>query len=178
MALIQQSPEVFLAEGPIAEVGFRELETLKAAARTSPRRRARINAHPDSEDALHEMIIAIDRTSYIRPHKHLGKSEAFHIIEGDVDIIVFSDDGAIARVVPLGAPGSARSFYYRMSKPFFHTLIVRSDILVVHEITNGPFRPQATVFADFAPAEAEPLKATAYHDDLVRRVAAQAKPAE
>ena len=140
--------------------------------KASAKRRARINAHPDGEDALHEMIIAIDPSSYIRPHKHPGKSEAFHIIEGEVDIVVFTDDGEIDRIVPLGPPGSGRAFYYRMSMAFFHTLIIRSDILIVHEITNGPFRPSATVFADFAPDDREAEKAAAYQAELLRRVAA------
>jgi cupin fold WbuC family metalloprotein len=173
MALVQKSPEVFLAEGPIAAVGEGEIATLKAAVKASPKGRARINAHPDGGDALHEMIIAIDANSYIRPHKHPGKSEAFHIVEGEVDIVVFRDDGAIDRVVQLGAPGSGRSFYYRMSKPFFHTLIIRSDVLIVHEITNGPFRPEATVYADFAPEDSDTHNAAAYRADLVRRVAAR-----
>jgi cupin fold WbuC family metalloprotein len=172
MPLVQTSPEVFLAEGPISAIGQNELNTLKAAAKASVKRRARINAHPDAEDALHEMIIAIDPASYIRPHKHPGKSEAFHIIEGEVDIIVFSDEGAIERIVLLGPPGSRRAFYYRMSAPFFHTLIIRSEILIVHEITNGPFRPQTAVFADFAPDECELEKVAAYRADLRRRVAA------
>ncbi len=116
MALVQKSPEVFLAEGPISEVGQAELDTLKAAVKASAKRRARINAHVDGEDALHEMIIAIDATSYIRPHKHPGKSEAFHIVEGEVDIVVFADDGEIERIVALGPPGGARPFYYRMSQ--------------------------------------------------------------
>lgn len=171
MALVQKSAEVFLAEGPICEVGESEINALKAAVKGSPKRRARINAHADGEDALHEMIIAIDPSSYIRPHKHPGKSEAFHIIEGEVDIVVFTDKGEIDRVIRLGAPGSGRPFYYRMSKPFFHTLIIRSEILIVHEITNGPFRRDATVFADFAPDASETGKAAAYQADLVRRVA-------
>jgi cupin fold WbuC family metalloprotein len=172
MALVQKSPDLFVAEGPVAAVGASELDALKAAVKASPKGRARINAHPDSEDALHEMIIAIDPASYIRPHKHPGKSEAFHIIEGEVDIVVFKDDGEIDRVVQLGAPGSGRSFYYRMSKPFFHTLVIRSEILIVHEITNGPFRPEATIFAEFAPEQSDILKAEAYQAELVRRVAA------
>jgi cupin fold WbuC family metalloprotein len=172
MALVQKSPEVFLAEGPIAAVGEGEIARLKAAVKASSKGRARINAHPDGNDALHEMIIAIDASSYIRPHKHPGKSEAFHIIEGEVDIIVFKDNGEIDCVVPLGAPGGGRSFYYRMSKPFFHTLVIRSDILIVHEITNGPFRPEATIFADFAPDDSDTVRAEAYQADLVRRVAA------
>ena len=170
MALVQKSPEVFLAEGPISAIGEAELNALRAAVKASAKRRARINAHPDGEDALHEMIIAIDPSSYIRPHKHPGKSEAFHIIEGEVDIVVFTDDGEIDRIVPLGPAGSRRSFYYRMSTAFFHTLIIRSDILVVHEITNGPFRPSATVFADFAPDDRDAEQAAAYQAELLRRV--------
>jgi cupin fold WbuC family metalloprotein len=172
MSLVQKSPEVFLAEGPIAAVGPSEIDALKAAVQASPKRRARINAHPDGDDTLHEMIIAIDASSYIRPHKHPGKSEAFHIVEGEVDIVVFRDDGEIDRIVELGPPGGSRSFYYRMSNAFFHTLIIRSDLLIVHEITNGPFRPAATVFADFAPDDRETDKAEAYQAELVRRVAA------
>src|SRR5579862_4628237 len=105
MALVQKSPEVFLAEGPISAVGRSELETLKAAVKASAKRRARINTHPDGEDALHEMIIAIDPSSYIRPHKHPGKSEAFHVVEGEVDVVMFDDHGGIDRIVRLGALG-------------------------------------------------------------------------
>ncbi|MET0219528.1 MAG: WbuC family cupin fold metalloprotein [Tardiphaga sp.] len=172
MTLVQTSPEVFLSEGPIAAVGQAELNMLKAAIKFCAKRRARINAHPDSQDALHEMIIAIDASSYVRPHKHPGKSEAFHIVEGEVDIVVFSDDGEIDRIVKLGAPGGQLPFYYRMSNAFFHTLIIRSEILIVHEITNGPFDPAATVFADFAPDDNETDKAEAYRAELIRRVAA------
>jgi hypothetical protein len=73
--------------------------------------------------------------------------------------------------VELGPPGGHRPFYYRMSNAFFHTLIIRSDLLIVHEITNGPFRPTATVFADFAPEDSDIAKAKAYQAELVRRVA-------
>lgn len=58
-----------------------------------------------------------------------------------------------------------------MSKPYFHTLIIRGDLLIVHEITNGPFRPDTTVFADFASGEADLDKAAAYQAELIRREA-------
>src|SRR6266567_7600910 len=105
MALVQQSPEVFLAEGPIATIGAEEIEVLRQAVRNTPKRRVRINAHPGGSDELHEMIIAIEPGSYIRPHRHPGKSEAFHIIEGQVDIVVFTEQGDIERVVSLAAKG-------------------------------------------------------------------------
>jgi cupin fold WbuC family metalloprotein len=171
MALVQQSPEVFVTQGPIATIGSADIELLRNAVSRTPKRRARINAHPGHDDALHEMIIAIEPGSYIRPHRHHGKSEAFHIIEGNVDIVVFSEDGAIAEIVSLGEKGGPRPFYYRMSEPHFHTLIIRSDLLIVHEITNGPFRPEGTLYAAFAPAEDDPA-AAAYRAELIKRAAA------
>lgn len=172
MKLRQKSPEVFLAEGPISEIGRDEIEVLRAAVGATQKRRARINAHPDSSDALHEMMIAIEPGSYIRPHKHPAKSESFHIIEGEVDIIVLDDTGDIRRIVSLGDKDSGKAFYYRMSQPFFHTLIIRSPLLIMHEITNGPFRPEGTVFADFAPPDTDEAAASAYMALLHERAAA------
>ncbi len=172
MALVQTSPEVFLAEGPISTIGNEDIEVLRQAVRKTPKGRARINAHPGSDDELHEMIIAIEPGSYICPHKHPGKSESFHIIEGQVDIVVFSEAGNIERIVSLAAKGGRHPFYYRMSTPHFHTLIIRSDLLVVHEITNGPFLPTGTIYAAFAPEEDDSAKAAVFQADLVKRVAA------
>lgn len=172
MTLMQISPEVFLAEGPISTIGNEDIEVLRQAVRKTPKRRVRINAHPESTDQLHEMVIAIEPGSYIRPHKHPGKSESFHIIEGQVDIVVFGEDGSIERIVSLAASGGRHPFYYRMSAPHFHTLIIRSELLVVHEITNGPFLPTGTVYAAFAPEEADVAKAAAFQAELVQRIAA------
>ena len=170
MTLLQQSPEVFIAKGPIATIGPADIEALRKAVKQTPKRRARINAHPGHDDALHEMIIAIEPDSYIRPHRHPGKSEAFHIIEGEVDIVIFRDDGEIDEIVSLGEKGGSRPFYYRMSEPRFHTLIIRSDLLIVHEITNGPFSPAGTTYAAFAPAEGDPA-AAGFQTDLIKRAA-------
>jgi cupin fold WbuC family metalloprotein len=158
-----------LADGPISTIGPEEIEILRAAVRMTPKGRARINAHGQGDDPLHEMIIAINHASYIRPHKHPGKSESFHIVEGAVDIIVLDDVGEILRIVSLSAPGGEGAFYYRMSAPFFHTLMIRSELLVVHEITNGPFEPKGTIFADFAPTDEDSAAALRYQVDLERR---------
>jgi cupin fold WbuC family metalloprotein len=171
MPLVQKSLEVFLAEGPIATIGPEDIEVLRRAVRKTPKHRVRINAHPGNDDSLHEMIIAIEPGSYVRPHKHPGKSEAFHIIEGQVDVVVFKDDGNIDRIVSLGAKGSNHPFYYRMSTARFHTLIIRSNLLVVHEITNGPFDPTGAIYAMFAPEESDSAKATTFQAELIKRVA-------
>jgi cupin fold WbuC family metalloprotein len=170
--LIQKSPDVFSKEGPIATIGPEDIEMLRKAVGEAPKQRVRINVHPSTDDLLHEMIIAITPSSYIHPHKHPGKSEAFHIIEGEVDVVIFDDSGEIMRVIPLASRGGRHPFYYRLSTPSFHALIVRSDLLVMHEITNGPFRRADTIYASFAPDEMDAPAAKIYQTELTKRVAA------
>jgi cupin fold WbuC family metalloprotein len=163
--------EVYVAEDRIVRIGQEWMTFLKESAVASLRRRARICAHRSNEDRLHEMLIAICADSYIRPHKHLGKSESFHIVEGIVDIVVFDDDGAIREVIALGDATSGRSFFYRLSDSLFHTLLIRSEVLVVHEVTNGPFQRDEAVLAPFAPPEDRREEARAYIAAVSRAVA-------
>ena len=171
MNLRKVNEEVFIAGDAIVRIGDEEVAFLKAQARSSPRRRARICAHRTNDDALHEMVIAISATSYIHPHRHVGKSESFHIVEGEVDVAVFDADGGIADVIQLGAPGSGRRFFYRLSESAFHTLLIRTEYLIVHEVTNGPFSRDGTVFAPFAPPEENVDDAKAYMLQVAARVA-------
>jgi len=145
--------EVYIAVPSIVCLGDEETRFLKQKAAQSPRRRARICAHKTSEDGLHEMLIAISAESYIHPHKHIAKSESFHIVEGIVDIIIFDDNGEIINVIKLGDHNSGRQYYYRLSDSMFHTLLVRSEMLVMHEVTNGPFDKEKAILAPFAPKE-------------------------
>jgi cupin fold WbuC family metalloprotein len=149
----QISPEVFLVEPPIGRVGIEELAVLKSAAVTNPRRRARICAHPDNEDALHEMIISQAGKAYIRPHRHPGKSESFHIIDGRLTVVLFDDNGSVIKRVAMGAMGSGRVLFYRLSACIYHTVLFEDDITIFHEVTNGPFVPGDAEFAPWAPAD-------------------------
>jgi len=171
MTLRRLSPDVYLAEGPFAAIGPADVAMLAEAVDSSTHGRVRINLHPGGDDPLHDMVIAIRQTSYIRPHKHLGKSETFHVIKGSVDIVIFEDNGDIRAVVSLAAESPDRAFCYRMSDSLFHTLVIHSELLVVHEITNGPFRPEQTVFAPFAPPDSDISGAATYREGLRQRVA-------
>jgi cupin fold WbuC family metalloprotein len=167
--LLRRSAEVYVAAGPIAMIGPEEILFLKTALVESGRGRVRVNLHSSDEDGLHEMFIAINPGSYIRPHRHRGKSEAFHLVHGAVDIIVFDEGGEIDNIVQLSAAGPG-AFYYRLSEPLYHTVVVRSEILVFHEITNGPFRPEQSDLAAFAPDERNAEAARSYVTELHRRI--------
>ena len=169
MHLRKVNEEVYVAEDAIVHVGPDAVAFVKEQARKSQRGRARICAHRSNDEPLHEMIIAISSASYIRPHRHIDKAESFHVVEGSVDVAVFDEDGTVIDVIELGEPGSGRDFYYRLSDSAFHTLLIRSDLLVIHEVINGPFDPSRTIFAPFAPSEDEAVAA----QDYLRRVSEQ-----
>jgi len=162
MRLKKKSNEVYQADEPIVAIGGAEIELLKQSAGQSPMKRSRICAHRQSADALHEMLIVLERGSYIRPHRHLGKSESFHFIEGEADVLIFDDKGAIADVIQMGPQASGRSFFYRLADPLFHTLIIRSERVVFHETTNGPFRKEDTIFALWSPADKDKTSVEQY----------------
>ena len=170
MPLKEINSEVFKSDEAIVRVSRREIEFLKERAKSAPRGRVRLCAHASNEDLLHEMIIVLTQQTYIRPHKHLSKSESFHVIEGTVDVIVLDDDGKPAEVIELGELSSGRQFFYRIAQPVFHTMIIRSPVLIIHETTNGPFRKDETIFAPWSPEEGNP-EAPAYLQNLAKIVA-------
>jgi len=142
--------EVFIAAADVVQLDAQAIDFVKRQALNNARGRARICAHKSTSDTLHEMIIAIRADSYIRPHRHPNKVESFHLIEGDVDVIILSDAGDIEDIVRLG---KNKNFYYRLNVPHYHTLLIQSPVVVVHEITNGPFEAKSNDFGTFSPEE-------------------------
>ena len=55
----------------------------------------------------------------------------------------------------MGSYGSNKPFFYRIAEPIYHTLIIRSDVLVFHETTSGPFQREQTVLAPWSPDGAD-----------------------
>ena len=162
MRLKEINPEVFVADEPLVKISQREIGFLKERIKTAPRGRVRLCAHAENADPLHEMLIVLSRQTYIRPHKHFRKSESFHVIEGEARIVLFDESGGIDDVVELGEVRSGRKFFYRLSAPRYHTVLIGSDLLIIHETTNGPFRPADAEFAPWAPAENDPLKCQSF----------------
>jgi len=148
-----ESPEVLYADERIVTVDAAGISEMRLAADKNERRRIRLCAHRGVEDPLHEMLIVHAKDTYVRPHKHLGKSESFHVIEGEADVVMFDDQGMVTDVIQVGPFSSGRPFFYRIADPLFHTLLIRSAVLVFHETTRGPFRRTETVFAPWAPDE-------------------------
>ena len=155
-------------QGEPVLASFADLRQLAGEAEQLPLRRSRLCAHPSPEDDLHEMLIALHRDGYIRPHRHFRKPESVLLIEGEMDVVLFEDDGRLRQVLPMAREALA---YYRLREPRFHTMVVRTPTVVFHEVTRGPFRAEDTEFAPWAPAaEAEAETLAAWRAELERRI--------
>ncbi len=162
--------EVYRADVPVVSVGKDEINFLKNTVYQTPRKRVRICTHKHDEDKLHEMFVCYVKETYVRPNKHIKKDESLHIIQGVADFIFFDDKGTVTDVVPLGDYKSGRQWYCRIPESVYHTFVIKSDIILIHESIAGPFRREATIFAPWAPEEntAEAIK---YMEDLAKQVA-------
>ena len=168
------SEEIFFTEDAIVTVDAETIEFLKEKASQNKRRRARLCAHQNTDAAVHEMIIVHSKGAYIEPHKHINKSESFHIIEGSADLFFFDENGEVIKVISMGDYSSGKIFYYRVSDPIYHTLIVTSDIVVFQETTKGPFNRSDTIWAPWAPQEGNEEAIKVFMEQLMRKSALEA----
>ena len=142
MKVNEFNPEVFFTSEDITKVNHQDLEFLKDKASKNERRRVRLCAHKNMQDKVHEMLIVHSIDAYIRPHKHIGKAESLHVIEGRADAIMFDENGNISEIIHMGNCNSGLIFYYRIARPVYHTLIITTDFFVFHEAVEGPFDKQ------------------------------------
>jgi len=151
MSLRAENPEVYYSDDAVVTADDATIAELKQIAAGNPRLRSRLCTHPDPSSGLHEMLIVHHRQAYVRPHKHFGKPESFHLIEGTARVVFLEDHGAIREVLEMAPYGQGKLCYYRMPDGLFHTILITSEWLVFHETTAGPFDPSRTAFPDWAP---------------------------
>ena len=158
--------EVLYSLDPVVQVRAEDIAFLKAEAARNPRQRIRLCAHPGVEDKTHEMFIVHSQGTYVRPHKHFHKSESFHVLEGEVDVVLFDDNGQRVETIRMGAFSTGKVFYYRVTAPVFHTLRIISDTVCFKEVTGGPFNREDTFFAPWSPEDGDTSRVEAFLKEL------------
>ncbi|MBI2442224.1 MAG: WbuC family cupin fold metalloprotein [Lentisphaerae bacterium] len=166
MKTTEYNAEVLIAAGPVVTVNRADVAELRERALRTKRGRMRLCAHNSLESKVHEMLIVHTAATYVRPHRHLGKSESFHIIEGTAEIILFGDQGAVRQVISMGDYASRRIFYYRLAEAVYHSLVITSPVLVFHEVTSGPLVRSETEAAPWAPDESDGPAVKAFMEKL------------
>lgn len=153
--------EVYFTKDDVVKVNRSIIDLLKNKSLKNKRKRIRLCAHKNINDELHEMFIVHKKGIYIRPHKH-DDSESLHVLEGRADIILFDKKGIIKDIIKIGDYSSGKEFYYRLSVPYYHSMVIKSDFLVFHETKAGPFNKSNTTFAPWAPDEFDIKKVNGY----------------
>jgi len=151
--------EVFYSKNKVEFINSNHINFLKKNVKFARRKRARICMHKNDKSKLHEMIIILSKDTYIRPHKHIDKSESLHVIEGSADVIFFDNKGIILKKERLGGSQKNANFFYRVSSSIFHTFKIRSKFFIFHESTEGPFIKNKTKYADWSPNENDVFEA-------------------
>ncbi len=131
-------PAVIYSKSPISIVSPPLIEELKKMATNHSLKRARLCLHISNEDQIQEMVIVLDKDTYIRPHRHPKKTESLHLIEGELLVVFFSEEGRVEKSLHLSAEGDM-PFLYRLSESLWHTVIPLSKYVVFHEVITGPF---------------------------------------
>lgn len=141
------------------------LEAMTAKAAASPRRRTHHNLHSSPSDLVQRFVVVLQSDSYVRPHRHLTKSELCTVIRGRFEVVIFDATGTVTErsVIGEGTPNMA----FELPQATWHTLLPLTDGAAFVEVKEGPYDPAtAAEFAMWAPEEGN--SATADFQQWVR----------
>ena len=143
------SETVYSSQGPLVRISSSEIDFLQDAAENSPSRKARMLLHGSPDNDLHEMLIVHSFGQYIQPHINLDSAKSFLVLDGEMVVALFNNEGAISNYVKLGASKSASAFFLRLEDPVFQTVVPVTTTVTFLETVKGPHTQ--THYAPFAP---------------------------
>ena len=130
------------------------LTTLSTQAATSPRKRAHHNLHPQLDDPVQRLCIAMEPGTYVRPHRHMQPEtwEILLILSGAVALLIFDDSGRVLERIELTAGGEVT--VVEIPANTWHAVASLKAGTVVFEVKQGPYAPISEVnYAPWSPTE-------------------------
>jgi len=129
------------------------LNELSEIAANSERKRTNLNVHEHLEDEVQRLFLAFEPDTYVRPHRHpqAHKWEFFVLIKGDIDLLIFSDQGELQQRVKLSEHDNQA---VEIPANTWHSYISNQPGSLALEIKQGAYVPQSPAdFAAWAPDE-------------------------
>ncbi len=158
-----KSPAYFCVRKPVAVT--RELIANLVAKGAKTGKGIRLCLHEGHDASLHDMIVVQYAGQYFRPHKHLEKSESYHMIEGEMGIFIFDDEG---KAVDACRMDTSNTTVYGVGPGMYHTNFPLTEVAVYHESRPGPFVSGDSVFASWAPDGNDEAEAGRFVAELTR----------
>ena len=113
----KQSDEVYHSKEDFFSLDKTDINRLIYLAKETKRRRVRFCSHSNYQNLVHEMFIVHPKGAYVRPHKHINKSESMVVIQGLTNYVTFNDTGVIKEIISLGDYRSGKPFYQNKRPP-------------------------------------------------------------
>lgn len=164
------SEEAIQCTDRLVYLSKKEIDYIKSEMPKTKRKRLRILVHPDVNHAMHEMFVVYSNDTFVQVNKHLGKDESLHILEGEATFVFFDDNGKIINVTELSSRENNKNFFIRVPRNIFHTIIMRSPEIVIHETTPGPFDRNDTIWAPWCPSDQDKKESTKFQKELEKNI--------
>lgn len=133
------------------------LENLSLKAKDSPRKRAHFNLHPELNDPVQRLCIAMEPETYVLPHRHSDPTtwEILFILRGSLALLIFDDKGKVLERTVLSANGPVTAVEFPQNT--WHAPISLETGTVVFEVKQGPYKAIGAInHAAWAPMEGKP----------------------
>ena len=125
----------------------------------------RLCLHESPGALLHDMIVVQHAGQYFRPHKHLEKGESYHMIEGEMGVVIFDDEG---KAVDSCRMDTSNITVYGVGTDMYHMNFPLTEVAVYHESRAGPFTLGDSVFAPWGPDGDDEAEANRFVAELTR----------
>lgn len=134
------------------QITQQSLRQLSQQAQLSPRQRANLNFHPQLNDPIQRLAIAMEPETYVRPHRHPHTWELLTALQGSFIVLLFDDAGKVTHRAVLGQ----ETAILEIPANVWHAVLSLEIGAVIFEVKHGPYQPVAAEdLAGWSPAEGE-----------------------
>ena len=128
---------------PLKRIDQSLFDHLADAARQRPRQRINHNLH-QSNDQVQRFLNVLQPGTYVRPHQHVRHGtgngfECFLVLQGEIGLLLFDDQGNMIQRERLSTTGSLRGIEVAANQ--VHSLVALQANTVIFELKQGPYQP-------------------------------------
>ena len=104
----------------------------------------RLCLHESESSKVHQMVVLEHAHYFYSPHYHDGDAECFILIDGQLGVITFSDDGNFdsSRLLE-------KHQFYKVGSGVVHAVFPVSDYCIYYESKGGPYVPEKSNLKPF-----------------------------
>lgn len=123
------------------------IRLLKAEAHRLNLTQARMCFHKDDYSPLQIMLVYHAAAHQVRKHVHSDKDEYIQIIQGDLSVRIYDQNGGHVRTLRLSDESRENSgdLFCFVEKNVVHDVVMHCDSVFL-ETTSGPFNKNSTVY--------------------------------